>query len=111
MMKWNRDRCGEMDQRYCRCGEMDQRYTVDVGKLNRDRSRKWTRDIDVGKWNRDRSRKLTRDRCWEMEQRYMWGNGTEIDVENGTEIDVGKRTRYIDVGKWNRDRCGEMEQR
>jgi hypothetical protein len=29
-----------------------------------------------------------------MEQRYMWGNGTEIDV-----------------GNWNRDICGEMEQR
>ncbi len=36
MGKWNRDRCGEIDQRYCRRVEMDKRYcTVDVGKLNR----------------------------------------------------------------------------
>ncbi len=53
----------------------------------------------------------------------MWGNGTEIDVENGTEIHVGKSNRErcgkmeqrymrgngpeIHVGKWNRDICGK----
>jgi hypothetical protein len=29
--------------------------------------------IDMEKWNRDR--------CGKMEQRWMWGNGPEIDVE------------------------------
>ncbi len=36
-------------------------------------------------------KKLNITRCGEMEQIYMWGNGTEIDgLGKGTEIDGGK---------------------
>jgi hypothetical protein len=46
-----------------------------------------------------------------MEQRYMWGNETEIDLGKWNSDRYVIIGTDIDVGKWNTDTCGEIEQR